>query len=83
MKLDKFIKLNPELLLPTGLENALVGIGKRYGQPELIPILDVQKIEEIQIRRGMTLREAYTYVEVLINTIDDECNPLYIIQKID
>jgi hypothetical protein len=54
---------NPEALLADGLEDALVGVARRCGQPSLA-VYDVRKAAEVLIARdGMTYEDAMEYLE--------------------
>ena len=51
------------VLTADGLENALMGVGRRWGQPTLA-VYDVNKVLEILMKRdGMTDEEAVEYFE--------------------
>lgn len=59
--IEELRELNPEALLADGLEDALIGIAHRCGQPALA-VYSVEKSVQVLMRDGMTEEEADEYL---------------------
>jgi len=53
---------NPEAFLWDGLDDALVGVARRCGQPTLA-VYDYEKCAEVFVAQGMTYEEAVEWIE--------------------
>ena len=65
-KKERLGEINPEAILFDGLEDALIGICNRYGQPS-IALYDYEKCIEIFMRDGGSYEEAVEHFDY--NTI--------------
>ena len=63
---DYLLKNNPEALYCDGLEEAIVGVGRQYGNPPVL-IYSKRKIIEVLMKRGLTFNEAVDYHESKFN----------------
>lgn len=60
--IEELRELNPQALLANGLEDALVGIAQRCGQPSLA-VYSIDKAVQLLMKRdGMTEEEAGEYL---------------------
>lgn len=53
---------NPNALFADGLDEALVGVARRCGQPTLA-VYDYEKVVEVFVGQGMTYEDAVEWVE--------------------
>jgi hypothetical protein len=60
--LDYIHQLNPEALVPVGLEEAVVGYVERFSDPPLV-LLDKEKCIEILMNDNMSREDALSYFE--------------------
>ena len=56
------LELREPVLKADGFDDAVIGIGSRCGQPDLV-VYDAEKCVEVLQKQGMTLEEAEEYFE--------------------
>lgn len=59
---EQLTESNPDALYADGFDDALVGIARRCGQPDLA-VYSVRLCIEVLMQRGMTYEEACEYFE--------------------
>jgi len=62
MKLNDAIEMYPELLIPTGMQGALVGVIERFGMNP-VALISKSKVIEHYVSDGMTPEEAEEFYE--------------------
>jgi hypothetical protein len=74
---------NPQALKADGLDDAIIGIASRCGQPDLITY-DVSKILKVlQERDGMSFEEAYEFYEFnILGAYMGEHTPIFLTTEV-
>jgi len=66
MKLNDAIEMYPELLIPTGMQGALVGVIERFGMNP-VALISKSKVIEHYVSDGMTPEEAEEFYNLTVS----------------
>lgn len=83
MKLDDLIAEYPDLLIPTGMYEVIVGVVERFGMNP-VALIDKSKVIQNYMNDGMSENEAEEFFEFnCIGAWVGDQTPAFLIAKID